>query len=254
MVLDRAVILAGSHFYTSGAFWGVAAGVIVGVLGIAATVWVTLRAANPKRRLYYTMVADTPLVTRRHDLSEELKVTYGARELKSPHVVTVQLASRGRRDIAREAFDDGKPVCFDLGTPIIECVKVTTSPPDRPDPAWTADGARLLIGPSHFGKRQTTVFALLIDGETPHIAPPQQALVDVQIEHGDGETSARTVAAFPVAAWILLASGIGWMTASGSTPGRLPRIAVSVALLAFLVTHVIATVMRLKRSNRSLES
>ena len=108
--------------------------------------------------------------------------------LASPRVVKIQFVSRGRHDITREAFDDGKPVCLNLGTSIVECIEVVTSPEDRPHPAWTTDGPWLLIGPSHFGRRQRTVFYLLVDGESPHIVPPQQSLVDVRIEHGDGET------------------------------------------------------------------
>jgi hypothetical protein len=175
------------HIWDSAAFWP-AAGIVVGLLAIAATVWVTLRAANPKRRLYYAWLTDTPLITRQQDLSEELIVTYGARHLVSPRIVTVQLVSRGRRDIVREAFDEGKPVCLDLSTPIVQCVKVTTSPSDRPDPSYALDGSKLLIGPSHFGKRQTTVFSLLLDGKTPEIIKPQQSLIDVEIRQGDGQT------------------------------------------------------------------
>ena len=124
---------AGQPFYDSTAF-GTAAAITVGLLAITATIWVTLRAANPKRRLYYSMASDTPLIRRRQDLSQELKVIYGTRELDSPRVVNVQLTSRGRRDIARQAFDDGKPLCLDLDTPIVECVRVTMSPSDRPAP------------------------------------------------------------------------------------------------------------------------
>jgi hypothetical protein len=181
------VNLARAPFYNSGTFWAAVAIPVAILIGVA-SVWVTLRVANPKRRLYYWLVSDTPLITGRQDLSEELKVIYGHQELKSPRVVSVQLVSRGRRDIAREAFDDGKPLGLDLGTPIVECVKVTTSPQDRPHPAWTLDGSKLQIGPSHFGGRQTTVFSLLVDGESPQITPPQQSLVDVRIERGDGLT------------------------------------------------------------------
>jgi hypothetical protein len=92
-------IASSHHIWDSAAFWP-AAGIVVGLLAIAATVWVTLRAANPKRRLYYALLTDTPLISRHHDLSEELKVTYGTRQLAEPRIVTVQLVSRGRRDIA----------------------------------------------------------------------------------------------------------------------------------------------------------
>jgi hypothetical protein len=138
--------------------------------------------------LYYVVHSDTALISERQDFSEQLVISYGNAELKSPRVVTVRLVSRGRLDISREAFDEGKPLCLDLGTPIVDLVKVTTSPSDRPDPACTLKGCSLLIGPSHFGRRQTTEFSLLVDGKSPHIVPPKQTLIDVNIEHGDGET------------------------------------------------------------------
>lgn len=203
-------IAGGQPFYDAAVFWP-ATGIVVGILTIVATVWVTLWAADKKRRLYYWLLSDTPLVTKRQDLSEELKVTYGQRQLDSPRVVSVQLVSRGRRDIAREAFDDGKPLSLDLGTPIVECVKVTTSPQDRSDPAWTLDGSRLQIGPSHFGRRQTTVFSLLVDGQSPQITPPRQSLIDVRIEHGIGESFLRAPILFILVAvglliWVLVAA------------------------------------------------
>jgi hypothetical protein len=70
------------------------------------------------------------------------------------------------RDISPEAFN-GKPVCLDLGTHIVECVKVATSPSDRSDPAWALEDSELLIGPDLFGMRQRTVLSLPIDGEPP---------------------------------------------------------------------------------------
>jgi len=212
------VNLAGGHFYTSGAFWSVAVPVLVGVLAIAATIWVTLRAANPKRRLYYSLPTDTPLIRTRKDLSEELKVIYGTRELESPRVVNVQLASRGRRDISREAFDGERPLCLDIGTRIVECVKVTTSPSDRPDPSYKTEGSKLLIGPSHFGKRQTTVFSLLVDGKYPKIVKPRQSLVDVEIRQGDQGEDLRPVGLLSLATVTLallveatIAVGVGWV-------------------------------------------
>lgn len=207
--------LAGGHpFYDAAAFWPVATGIVVGLLTIAATVWVTLRAANPKRRLYYWMPTDTPLITRRQDLSHELKVTYGTRELDSPRVVNVRLTSRGRRDIAREAFDGGEPLRLDLGTPIVECVKVSTSPSDRPDPSYALDGSKLLIGPSHFGRRQTTIFSLLVDGKIPEIVKPQQSLIDVQIRQGyPGYTAGRQQLLLAIA-MIAMVTGLAALAAT----------------------------------------
>jgi hypothetical protein len=233
------VDIAGSHhIWDSAAFWP-AAGIVVGLLAIGATVWVTLRAANPKRRLYYAWLTDTPLITGQHDLSEELKVSYGTRQLVKPRIVTVQLVSRGRRDIAREAFDDGKPVCLDLTTPIVQCVKVTTAPPDRPDPSYALDGSKLLIGPSHFGKRQTTTFSLLLDGKTPEIVRPQQSLIDVEIRQGDGQTLFTSPTRWLSIAVVASVVGVPVVfTAFGQTAGVG---AVAVALAA-VTAVVLATV------------
>lgn len=222
--------IAGSHhIWDSAAFWP-AAGIVVGLLAIAVTVWVTLRAANPKRRLYYAWLSDTPLITRQRDLSEELKVTYGTRQLVKARIVTVQLVSRGRRDIAREAFDEGKPVCLDLSTPIVQCVKVATSPSDRPDPSYALDGSKLLIGPSHFGKRQTTVFSLLLDGKTPEIVRPQQSLIDVEIRQGDGQTFFTSPARWLFIAGAALAAVAAVLAALGQTAGLAGAAAASVGI------------------------
>ena len=83
------------------------------------------------------------------------------------------------------------------------------SPSDRPAPACAVDGSKLLIGPSHFGSRQTTVFSLLVDGESPRIVPPQQSLVDVRIEHGDGQTPLNSIIY-----WFGLV-GLLWLAALG---------------------------------------
>lgn len=179
--------LTSGEFYTSGTFWA-GAGVVAVILSTVAIAWVTLRAANPKRRLYYWMSADTPLIRRRKDLSSELKVIYGERLLDSPRVVNIELNSRGRLDISREAFDEAKPLCLDIGTSIVECVKVTTFPTDRPDPTWAIEGSKLLLGPSHIGRRQKTVFSLLVDGPSPRLVAPQQSLVDVQLRAGEPQT------------------------------------------------------------------
>jgi hypothetical protein len=176
-------IAGGSHhIWDLTAFWP-AAGIIVGLLAIVATVWVTLRAANPKRRLLYSMPVCTSMLNRQSELPE-LKVIYGAKQLESPHVVNVELASRGRTDIPRNAFDGGKPLRLDVGAPIVECLQVTMTPPDRPEPACAIDGSKLLIGPSLIGRRQTTVFSLLVDGAEPRLSPPEQSLVDVDLRRG----------------------------------------------------------------------
>jgi hypothetical protein len=177
---------ASAPFYTSGTFWAIAGVAAVIVVGVA-TVWVTLRVSNPKRRLLYSMPVATPLLNRRPGLPADIEVRRKGQEkpLENPHVVTVQLVSRGRLDIQRDAFDDGKPLRLDVGAPIIECLDVTTSPPDRAVPPCKPGGSTLLVGPALIGRRQTIRYSLLVDGPDPRLSPPIKSLADVDIRAGD---------------------------------------------------------------------
>jgi len=244
-------IADGHYFYTSSAFWGVAVGVIVGVLGIAATIWVTLRAANPKRCLYYVMRSDTPLINRRNDLSEQLKVSYGNAQLDSPHVVTIRLVSRGRADIAREAFDGDRPLILDLGTSIVELVEIATSPSDRPDPEWTLKGSELQVGPSHFGRRQTTDISLLVDGDWPRIVPPKQTLIDVRLEHGNGESIRQMRAIIAIPLWFVFLM----LPVTGVIAYRTHQMATRVALAeyaAIIALGAVGTAIYVRKATRGL--
>jgi hypothetical protein len=178
------MIAAGGHFYTSGTFWagaGVAVAIVFGIAGV----WAVLYSGNPKRRLLYSMPVVTPLLNDRPRMPRDVEVRHAGQLLQSPHVVNIELVSRGRSDIQREAFDGGEPLCLDVGVPIVECLQVTTSPSDRPEPLWKHDGSKLLVGPSLIGKRQSTVFSLLVDGPSPKLSRPPRSLIDVDLRPGD---------------------------------------------------------------------
>lgn len=205
--------LAGNHFLTSGTFWGPASGVIAGAIITFAATWWTLRATSSRRRLLYSMSAATPLINTRPGLPQNIEVRRADIVLTHPQVVTIELTSKGHSDITREAFDGSEPLRLDLGVPIVECLKVTTSPSDRPDPVWKTDGCVLLIGPGHIGKRQTTVFSVLVDGPSPHLSRPEQSLIDVDIDRRDLEREQRrrslvSTAAVTLSAVLLVAFGV----------------------------------------------
>ncbi len=191
--------LAGGKFYTSGTFWDVTAIAVSIVVGIV-SVWAQFRSSNPKRRLLCSMPVVTPLPNDRSGMAEDVEVRRTGQLLKFPQVVTIELVSRGRYDIRPEAFN-GKPLCLDVGEPIAHPPKVTTSPSDREEPKCGHDGSKLLVGPSPIGRRQTTVFSLLVDGPSPKLSPPKQTLTDVDIRLG-----AKTGAERPM----LVSRGIWW--------------------------------------------
>lgn len=175
-----AVNLASGGFYTSDIFWTGAGAVVALVVGVAG-VWAALRSSNPKRRLLYSMPVATPLLNTRPDMPQDVEVRRAGKVLAFPQFVNVELTSRGRLDIDRTAFDGGKPLCFDVGAPIIECLKVSVSPSDRSVPEVKIDGAKLLVEPALIGRRETVVFSLLVDGPSPQLSLPEQSLINVDI-------------------------------------------------------------------------
>jgi len=226
------VNLAGGEFYTSGTFWagaGVAVAIVFGIAGV----WAVLRTGNPKRRLFYSMPVATPLLNKRPGMPRDLEVRRAGQLLKFPQVVNIELASKGRSDIQREAFDGGEPLCLDVGVPIVECLQVTTSPSDRPEPSWKHDGSKLLVGPSLIGKRQTTIFSLLIDGPSPELSPPRQSLIDVDLRPRDTGSEPRARRYVP---WVVVALVALWAIETPYTLGE----AAGVSVRAFPVLAVVA--------------
>lgn len=236
--------LAGSHFFTSATFWGPAIGAIVGVLTTAVVVWVTLRAANPKRRLLYSMPVVTPLLNTRPDLPQDIEVRRAGSVLAHPYVVNVELTSRGRRDIAREAFG-GDPIRLDVGAPIIDCLKISTSPSDRPHPVWNVDGSKLLVGPSLIGRRQSTVFSLLVDGPSPRLSKPMQTLTEVRLLPWDSASGAVGV---PAGAVILVAGLTIFVGGIASERGVLWGVLAGFVVVAVATVVAIAFARRGKRA------
>ena len=214
------MIAAGGQFYTSGTFWA-GAGVAAVLLSTVAIVWVTLRVGSLKRRLLYSMPVVTPLLNERPGMPRDVEVRRAGQLLTFPQVVNIELVSRGRRDIPRDAFDGGEPLCLDVGVPIVECLQVKISPTDRPEPLCKIDGAKLLVGPSLISRRQTMVFSLLVDGPSPKLSRPPQSLIDVDLRPRDtgSESPARRyvlllalaaiIAAVPVT--IVLTHNRGWI-------------------------------------------
>jgi hypothetical protein len=174
------VDLASEPLYASGTFWAIA-GVAAVLLSTVAIMWITMRAATPKRRLLYSMPVVESLLNEQSDMPQDIEVSRAGKSLSSPKIVTVELASRSRFDITREAFDGGKPLCLNLHTPIVECLKVSVSPSDRSVPSTKIDGSNLLIEPVLIGRSETITFTLLVDGPWPHLEAPEQSLIDIDI-------------------------------------------------------------------------
>src|ERR1039457_548340 len=166
-------------WYTSGPFWA-GAGVVVAVLAAVAVVWVTLAVGFPRRRLYFGLRAAAPLLAAPAGIRGDLELLHRGTALADPRVVTVELVSRGRKDIPSEAYNDRQPLVLDFGSRIVEVPQVTSGPGIVPAPRINPDGTALEIGPSLIGRRQEITINVLTDGGEPSLAC-HSPLIDVQV-------------------------------------------------------------------------
>jgi hypothetical protein len=180
-------------FYASGTFWA-GAGVLAAVLGTVAVVWVTFTVGFPRRRLYYGLRAAAPLLTAPPGMRSDLELRHRGRPVVSevgdhadawqvladPRVLTLELVSRGRKDIPSDAYDDHQPLQLDVGARIVEVLQATSKPTSLLAPQLAADGTSLKIGPSLIGKRHEITITVLTDGGEPSLTC-QSPLIDVQI-------------------------------------------------------------------------
>ena len=174
-------------WYTSGTFWA-GAGTICGVLGVVAVVWVTLLVGIPRRRLFYQMQAVAPLVSAPHGIRGDLELRHRGKLLSDPRAVTITIVSRGRKDIANDAYNDGQPLRLDVGAPVVELLQVISEPATLPPPAVAADGTSVNIGPSLIGRRHEITITVLTDGGRPRLSC-RSPLIDVQIQERSDKPS-----------------------------------------------------------------
>lgn len=141
----------------------------------------TMRAADPKRRLLYSMPTITPLLDDSHGVQSALEVRRNGQLLTRPQLLVVRVTARGRHDITAADFE-GAPLGLDVGESILDLLAATSSPRDSPVPLIGIDGRNVHIGPSLLHRNQTVTISLLIDGGSPHLSQPTASLANVRLQ------------------------------------------------------------------------
>jgi len=185
-------------FYTSSAFWA-GASAMAAVFGAAVVVWATLAVGFPRRRLHYGLRDAAPLLRSGSGMPSNLQlqhrqapadtaddgesgVSAAWQILDKPRVLTLQLISRGRKDIPSDAYNDHQPLRLDVGIRIVEILQVTSRPKTLGAPEITIDGTSLRIGPGLIGRRHEITIHVLTDGGMPRLTC-RSPLIDVQVRH-----------------------------------------------------------------------
>src|ERR1019366_8824739 len=228
-------------WYASGTFLA-GAGVVVAVLGAVAVVWVALAVGFPRRRLYFGLRAAAPLLAAPAGMRGDLELYHRGTALADPRVVTVELVSRGRKDIPSEAYDDRQPLVLDAGARIVEVLQVTSGPGILPAPRITIDGTTLKVGPSLIGRRQEITINVLTDGGEPSLAC-QSPLIDVQVRQRTEGSPQQwpwwTVVVTAVTAVAVAAGTVApWAVWAAAGTARTARTAVVAAVVVVAVVAV----------------
>ena len=157
-------MLASPHFFSSPAVLGWL-GVVVGVATLAVIVAQFYIGAS-RRVLTYSLVSDAALISlgAREKAGPDLQVTLGDSPLNDPHVVSIQIEYKGRRDIREDDFQGRKPLVVDVGAPILKHLNPSPVHETIPSISILGDKKVVEIGPDLITSGQLITIDLLTDG------------------------------------------------------------------------------------------
>lgn len=229
------MVISAEQWYSSGTLWAVVGVVATLLIGVP-TFLVTY---VPRQRLYYRAPPATPLLAPGMRSVADLEIRHDGQRLADPCLLEVTLTARGRRDIPSSAFDQGRPLVFDLGAGIVKVLQVLCSPASSLAPPVTHEGSTLRVGPELVGRRQTTTISVLVDGDRPRLICTQPVLAQVTlIPHDPPDGLPRVVAVAVVATTA---------TAAAALAVGAPVAVVAVVALATLATALLLAERALRR-------
>jgi hypothetical protein len=185
-------MLAVAYWYDSGTFWTAVGSIatFIALLGTAIGLIFNYRSAA-RRSISYGMLVSTPLISAPPDMKPGLSVRHRGKELADPRLLEIRLIARGHRDIPSSSFDQGRPLCLNLGIPIADLLQTKYEPELAPLPKVEADGTALKVGPSLIRKQQVITLTVLAEGpdarlscENPLIDIPMRPEVQYQARQG----------------------------------------------------------------------
>ncbi|MGW3422608.1 hypothetical protein [Streptomyces phaeochromogenes] len=158
----------------------------------------------PKRQLSYRMLSRAPLINQGSISSGQIIVTHNGVVLQNPHVLVVSLTNTGRHEVASDYFDQGRPLTFELSTPVIDLTSMT----GRTLKILRPEGTVIPFGPELIKRRQVVTFTALTEGE-PRLAV-HDYIIDTKVI--DGSTRAvqrrRVLMGLVGAAFLIAATAV----------------------------------------------
>lgn len=168
--------MASTPWYATGNLWtavGAAAAVMAALMAVV--LW---RMGEPRRKLVYGWRAAGLLYRDSRGALDALTAVFDGAAVADPHLAELWLAIQSRRDVPSGDFDQGRPVVFDLGVPI---VKVLSGPGSLRDCSLrlTVDGQSVRVEPQLI-RHGTAVRIELLTAGPPELTC-ESSLVDVAV-------------------------------------------------------------------------
>jgi hypothetical protein len=207
-------MLAAGHFYASAAFLGWAAVLVATVtLIVIAAQFVS---ASTARALTYSLISDTALLSAdaREKAGPGMRVTLGADVLDDPHVVSLRIEYKARRDIRGADYEGSMPLIMDVGAQILKWLNPGTDADVGPRLSVEPGARAVRIGPGLIRRGQVISIDLLTDGPVNLRCLSPLADVAIREAPADDESGLLWAKRVQAAAFSLFAIGLfGWFVA-----------------------------------------
>lgn len=237
--------------------------IVIAIASLAAAIFLPLyihRKTHPIRQLRYTLRAEK-MVVGGAAMANLVTVEVDGVPLRDPHLVTIDIWSTGRADISSAAFDAGRPIIIEFGTPVLNAAYPQA---EGVDPVLfvrnPSDKNQLLLPPTLLSRDMTSSVDVLIEGVPSfRLTNP---LIDIEIREAKVEEavspvmSTRKRARFSMlrlsvwtsgAGFVFFATGLGVSFADpgiGSALGIPGMLVFALGVCAVIVTAVIRGVRR----------
>ena len=178
--------VASAPWYSSATLWAAVAAVVA-VIAFVVTIiqwWLSTR----RRVLLYSTPVVTSLLSARapHMADGGMQVRFKGQPLTDPHLVTLRVESRSRKDISNRDFNASKPLVIGLGTsfaaPVSEPTKALV---DKLD----IENADISIGPCLIRRGLVVLLQFVTEGP-PHTSN-KNPLIDIDVRPGDNNEYRR---------------------------------------------------------------
>jgi hypothetical protein len=240
-----------SPFYSSAVFWaGAGVAVAAATFVIILVQWLT---GSSRRVLTYSLLSDTALLSKgtREKAGPDLQVRLREKVLDDPHVVSMRIEFKGRRDIREADFDGSKPLTFQLGASILKRLDHGVDS-EIPTILIGPDGQGVGIGPGLIVKGQVISIDLLTDGPVT-LARPRPTLADVTVRQSEPDDSSDPIwiRRLQGGAFTLFGVGLfGWLI-SYPTPFGFVLLVFLLGALGFIISIMRAVATSWRRRSQA---